>query len=95
MAVYEVSWSSPLTIQLRTGDPRTFSSTTEALMFLEHEWPTIGGQHYQWALLTCRHAEERRTSATVCREKFLKACMEAGLVPPLETGPTGDAGERG
>lgn len=75
----EVTWTTPLEVKLQSGLHRKFRSANDAADFMETEWPTHHGNHYERALMYCRAAVRRQVCAEVAREAFLAACLEAGL----------------
>ncbi|SDA99858.1 DUF982 domain-containing protein [Sinorhizobium sp. NFACC03] len=79
MNLPDMPWSMPLEVTLQNGSNRTFSSVSDALDFLENEWPRRRGQRYEQAVETCRRALNRMTPIAVARETFISACREAGL----------------
>ena len=79
MNVRDVPWNPPLRVTLQSGLQRTFASAYEALDFLENEWPIRQGRRYEGALNSCGRALARSTPASVAREAFIAACVEAGV----------------
>jgi hypothetical protein len=78
-AVRDVLWIHPLKVTLRSGLERTFVSVYEALDFLENEWPLKHGRRHDIAISCCKGALNRMTPATVAREAFIAACLEADM----------------
>jgi hypothetical protein len=79
MTLVERPWSNPVRVTLQDGLTRAFSSVNDALDFLEHEWPTRHGHHYERALSLCRSAQHRLASAEVARDAFIGACIAASM----------------
>ncbi|WP_429809435.1 DUF982 domain-containing protein [Ensifer sp. B1-9] len=79
MRLPEIPWAVPLSVRLQSGSNRIFASVYDALDFLEHEWPIRHGQGYERAVITCRCALNRSVPATVARDAFIGACLEAGM----------------
>ncbi len=92
----DVLWIHPLKVTLRSGLERTFVSVYEALDFLENEWPLKHGKRHDRAVSCCKGALNRMTPATVAREAFIAACLEAGMAAvvaaPLPYGRTNQGG---
>ncbi|WP_082663702.1 DUF982 domain-containing protein [Sinorhizobium sp. Sb3] len=84
MFIAEMPWSVPLTVRFQNGTSHIFSSVSDALDFLENEWPLRRGQRYERAVKTCRGALHRTTPVAVAREAFIAACLEADLPVTLE-----------
>ncbi|MBD9650191.1 DUF982 domain-containing protein [Ensifer sp. NPDC090286] len=77
----ELPWGVPLSVRLQSGAERLFSTVFDALDFLENEWPVRNGQTYKAAVDSCREALNGRAPASVAREAFVGACIEAGMTP--------------
>ena len=78
----ETCWISPVAVALPNGDARIVQSPNEACTLLEGEWPVQAGNHHEHALLLCRSAAKRLTSAEMAREAFVAACIEADSYRP-------------
>ncbi|MFS2155106.1 DUF982 domain-containing protein [Rhizobium sp. Rhizsp42] len=85
MSPVDVLWANPVTIRLTNGLERSFSSISDALDFLESEWPSRRGAYHDAAVVTCRNALKKMTPPTVAREYFSAACLEAGFGPKTGT----------
>ncbi len=79
MSPVDVLWESPVTIRLTTGLEKSFSSISDALDFLEFEWPSKRGAYHNSAVVACRNALKKMTPPAVAREYFFAACLEAGF----------------
>jgi hypothetical protein len=86
MQILEFPWSRPVSVRIKSESERTFSSTYEALEFLEHELPVGTGRHHKHALTTCRRALNKETPCAIARQAFISACVEAGLII-IDTSP--------
>ncbi|EYR82815.1 DUF982 domain-containing protein [Shinella sp. 838] len=75
----EIYFATPISVTFTNGTSRLFQGVHDALDFLENEWPLRSGDRYKRACERCRAALQFRTPATVAREAFVSACLEAGM----------------
>jgi hypothetical protein len=75
----EIYFATPISVTFTNGTSRLFQGVHDALDFLENEWPLRSGDRYKRACERCRAALQLRTPATVAREAFVSACLEAGM----------------
>lgn len=85
MSPVDVLWANPVTIMLTNGLEKSFSSISDALDFLEFEWPSRHGAYHDSAVVACRNALKQMTPPAVAREYFFAACLEAGFRPKTGT----------
>jgi hypothetical protein len=85
MSPVDVFWANPVTIKLTDGLEKSFSSISDALDFLESEWPSRHGSYHDSAVVACRNALKKMTPPAVAREYFFAACLEAGFRPKTST----------
>jgi hypothetical protein len=58
---------------------RTFTGAYEALDFLENEWPLRRGERHRLAIETCLGSLRGAVPASIGRDAFVAACIEAGM----------------
>ena len=77
--MFERPWSKPVLISLSSHTLQAVDGQQAALVFLDGDWPTRKGRHYQAAKATCEAALARLTSAEAAREVFISASIEAAV----------------
>ncbi|MEZ2223469.1 DUF982 domain-containing protein [Rhizobium sp. RCC_161_2] len=79
MPLNDVLWTLPVRIRLQCGLERTFRGAYEALDFLENEWPLRRGERHRRAMETCLGTLTGTVPASIGRDAFIAACLEAGM----------------
>ncbi len=84
MGPADILWLNPVSVRLPSGLERSFASISDALDFLEYEWPIRRGAYHDSAVVTCRNALQKMSPPAVAREHFFAACIEAGFSPKMD-----------
>jgi hypothetical protein len=88
--IIETAWRMPVTVRLQSGLEHNFHSVEDTIDFLENEWPTKSGKHFERALDMCRQAAARVATTEAAREAFISACYEAKMRPAFSIFPPTD-----
>lgn len=75
-----ISWSEPVTVQLRYGFPEDIATPLQALNCLAQRWPKVGGEQYEKARHLCMAALGGRLPCETVRAAFVAAAEEAEVL---------------
>ena len=71
-------WQKPVTVALPGVGRREISNAFEALAVLTEGWPSMTGQHFLRARLSCKAVLDERMTPEQARSEFEQAAREAG-----------------